>query len=539
MRGFSRVILLSILTFAVPVCGEAKGKENGNSLDTNKVEAAAKKEGFKLDTFLTVKDNVAVDAVLLPPKVVQQLFGKEVSKTYAVVHLTVSNRSPEAALIVHSIFIDFSRWLLANIDDRTSEESTDDVAWRAYSEKYHVSSVESRIVRGQMLQAQPWTVRNITVRALRLLGALAAAYQFKIHDQDWIRGIAAFNGNLIPGVETFWPDSTVDRISRLADLGFHVNTIVPKESSSILMAFFPMDRFISPGLKKIFLKSPAVFFTPMSFIFDKQMKDTLGVVFSQIGGFQTKLNTLQERCLQYAAEGKELSKEDQLLKKFLDRLSMDSVRIVVGGTMTVDVGEVPASIADVIAEGGNDLAATWAEAGEKTATISGRCFSGGKPLIPEAEKLGISDLAIVAGSLSDRHMQIKFKLNKRVDPDSEIKVQVIKERKDKPTIESMVFPWRVSYTLTPLGISNRPTIEGDSIVIKGAGFFNTSDHPLIVELLNEKGEPLNVKAERVTREKYDKITIDTKNLDGFAKGKWMVRISRGKESQDSERFEKQ
>ncbi len=507
-------------------------------------------EGFPLRTVLTVNDNVSVDAVLLSPKIVQSLFGKEVSKTYAVIHLTVSNRSPDAALIVHSIFIDFSQWLLAgggtDVGCSTVKAGKDDrvdgkAGWRAYSEKFHVSCVESRIVRGQMLQAQPWTIRNVTIRALRLLGSLAAAYQFKIHDQDWIKGIAAFNGNLIPGVEAFWPDSTVDRISRLADLGFHTNTVVPKETSAILLAFFPMDRFISPGMKKIFLKSPAVFFSPMSFLVDKELKKSLGLLFSEDKGFKEKLEHLQKNCLLFAADETKLGPDDKLLKIFLDRLSLDSISIVVGGAMTLDAGEVPASISGVIADGGNDVTSNWAEAGNKAATLYGRCFSGGKPLVLEAEKFGISGLDIEAGSLTDRSMRIKYHLSRRIDPLQVIRVQVVKERKDKPAIESMEYHWQADYTLTPLGISKRPTHEGGTIILEGAGFLNSDNHPLKVELLKIGPEAKTgscvVETRRVTKKGNDTMAIDTRNLEGFGAGTWKVRVSRGVESTDSEPFE--
>ena len=42
-----------------------------------------------------------------------KVFGRELGKKYGVFLLTISNHSADAALIVHSIFIDYSQWSLA------------------------------------------------------------------------------------------------------------------------------------------------------------------------------------------------------------------------------------------------------------------------------------------------------------------------------------------------------------------------------------------------------------------------------------------
>src|SRR5689334_12802404 len=62
---------------------------------------------------LNVQDNVSIEAVLLPARVCQEVFGKEISRNYAAVEVTVSNRNHDAAMIVHSIFIDYSDWALS------------------------------------------------------------------------------------------------------------------------------------------------------------------------------------------------------------------------------------------------------------------------------------------------------------------------------------------------------------------------------------------------------------------------------------------
>ena len=73
---------------------------------------AANAEGFPLAAE-TVADNVSVEAVLLPAEVCKRVFGKEIAENFAAVELTISNRSSKDALILHSVFIDYSQWALS------------------------------------------------------------------------------------------------------------------------------------------------------------------------------------------------------------------------------------------------------------------------------------------------------------------------------------------------------------------------------------------------------------------------------------------
>ena len=67
------------------------------------------------------------------------------------------------------------------------------------------------------------------------------------------------------------PIATVEPLNRVSDLGFRTNKLVPKESSEVIVCFFPIDRFLTPGFRNLFLKSPAVFFAPLSMLADKEM----------------------------------------------------------------------------------------------------------------------------------------------------------------------------------------------------------------------------------------------------------------------------
>src|SRR5881394_8015 len=76
-----------------------------------------------------------------------------------------------------------------------------------------------------------------------------------------------------PGVRT------VEQLNRVSDFGFHSPQLVSKQGSQVIVCFFPIDRFLTPGFRKLFLKSPALFFAPLQMLFDKtseaDVKDAL------------------------------------------------------------------------------------------------------------------------------------------------------------------------------------------------------------------------------------------------------------------------
>jgi len=151
------------------------------------------------------------------------------------VELIVSNRSRDAALVVHSIFLDYSQWLLSGTSNRTipacpppaergkTAQSGAQTAttlpecvnrqesWQAYSQPNQIAATEYRIPRGQLLDAQQWSARNLAVRGLETLGSLAAGYVFAFKEPGIAKGVAAFNGNFLPAFRYLFPDSAYVR----------------------------------------------------------------------------------------------------------------------------------------------------------------------------------------------------------------------------------------------------------------------------------------------------------------------------------------
>src|ERR1700729_2216286 len=115
-RSPKRKAFLLICGFVLSVANAlSAAAEDKNTTPATTAVADAAQKGFKLSntTSTDVTGNISVDATLIPASIAKTVFGKEVSNNYAVIELTVSNRSSDDAFIVHTIFIDYSQWLLS------------------------------------------------------------------------------------------------------------------------------------------------------------------------------------------------------------------------------------------------------------------------------------------------------------------------------------------------------------------------------------------------------------------------------------------
>jgi hypothetical protein len=120
---------------------------------------------------------------------------KEIADNYAAVELTISNRSQDESLIVHSVFIDYSQWALSGSQYLAGNKGGNPLqSWQAETVPNQISSVEYRVARGELLDAQPWTTRNWVMRLLQAAGAVASAYSVSLSEQGIIRGISASAG---------------------------------------------------------------------------------------------------------------------------------------------------------------------------------------------------------------------------------------------------------------------------------------------------------------------------------------------------------
>jgi hypothetical protein len=364
-----------------------------SAVDAQKLRDA-QNQGFAMAADAELGGNATIEAVLLPATISKALFGNAIANQYAVIELTISNKSHDAAIIVHSIFIDYSDWLLSGTAHAMaaaglpaqSEESTI---------PSQIASVEYRIARGQALDAQTWTRRNWTMRALQFLGVVATGSEFAFKEVGIVKGIGAFTGQLIPASQALWPDGSVAQLDRISDFGFRANKVIPKEASDIVVAFFPLDRFITPELKNLFLKSPAVFFVPAAALVDKKARGKIiGVLQNLIGASQVRSDESVESLL-----------SNSKIKGLLDGLSLSKIRVRVGGTLSIDADTVPARLDSVIFD---NPTLPWDGKTPITGVAQGVLLSNGRLGISESKQFGIQVQAVADRSTDE---QLRFTLN--------------------------------------------------------------------------------------------------------------------------------
>ncbi len=457
MKGRSMTKKNGVVCLALLLAGSIAGLAqvmpvvSGNAVDQQKLRDAAS-EGIPLGT--VHNPQVRVEAVLLPERVCRRVFGKEISQNYVAVELTVSNKTHDAAFLIHSVFIDYGDWLLSGSPQsiaRFTQASSAPVpaqqdpggpftqASRApvpaqpdpgglYSNSAtQVASVEYRVVRGEALDAQQWTSRNWTMRALTLAGVLATGSEFAFKEQNITKAISQFTGQVVPGAATFWPDGTVPQLDRISDFGFRTNKVIPKEGADIVVGFFPLDRFITPTLKKIFLKSPALFFMPAAAFVDpktdRRLKEMMTKLLPSSAGTAPTLTAILA-----TREGKAM----------LDGISLNNVRVWVSGIMAVDVDTIPARIDSITFDGTPD----WTKSGTITGVIHGALLTNGQPAI--AEDLKLDPKAVTAGS-TDTELHFSLTLPEGGVPGCTLTFHVTKS-KDSKTADSNSRPFTVPGT---------------------------------------------------------------------------------------------
>jgi hypothetical protein len=423
-------IALLFLALLISGQGQVSPMASGSAVDQQKLKDAASK-GFRLEG-ASIGPQVHIEAVLLPAAICRHVFGKEIAENYVAIELTVSNKNHDAAFLIHSVLIDYEDWLMSGspqalaryaatvsggpIEPDARRRRTE--AFQASTLENQVASVEYRVVRGEALDAQQWSSRNWTMRALQLAGVLATGSEFAFKEQGIIKAIGAFTGQGIPAANVFWPDGTVPQLDRISDFGFRTNKVIPKESADIVVAFFPIDRFIAPSLKKIFLKSPAVFFTPGSIFTDPKVDPQLRRILNNLleNPEDAPLN-LQKTLAQ--AKGRAI----------LEGISLNNVRVSVGGIMVVDADTIPARIDSISFDGTPD----WSKAGKITGAIHGSLLSGAQPAVMEDLKLNPQP---VADNSTDTELHFTLSVPEGGVPDCTALHFHVTKSKDSKTTDS-------------------------------------------------------------------------------------------------------
>jgi hypothetical protein len=518
---------------------------------TQNTQALDKAEGVPLQAKATVQSSVGVTAVLLTQPAVGRLFGKEIANTYAVAQLTVSNRSADAAFVIHSAYIDISNWALSGGTSGFVLNTSDDYV-RGNS-PHRIVSVESRIARGQSLDAQQWTARNWTIRILTLVGSLAAGYSFSVNEIGIAKGIAAFNGTLVPGVAMAWPDGLVAQQNRISDFGYQTNKVIGKQSADVIVCFFPINMFLSPTLRQEFLKFPGLFLSPYQILFGdkhKEIRNVLGITdnyaeqlrkllpcYSRARGASTSASAearpelsetlkknLDDSCRSQFAEP--ASQDYLILLDYIGRFGLQNIGVYVDGIMTVDIDTVPASIDQVEFDADASKADFWIVSGVRMGTLQCRFCANGQVSILEADKLGLTDVTTVTQGSDDRKLKFSFRITKPVETGQSLTFVITKKpvdpKKTGQEVKSTPFVYTVNYITGAPSVA-KVAVADKKVTVTGSGFLNTKANPLSVTLHSEaNGKDVSVALPE--GQAADKLTFD---LPSLPPGCWSVHVKVG------------
>ena len=582
---------LALMSLLVTLCfsSVALAQPEPDAKSKKLLEQAAK-NARELTSEITVNGSVHVQAVLIPRVDSERIFGKEIANNYAVIQLSVGNKSPAAALIIHGVFIDYHDWPLSGVPPSEFLHRSNTNKYQASSVPSQVASEEYRVVRGQLLDAQNHTFRNQFMRWLTLAGNLAGAFTFSLNEEGIIKGIAAATGVGIPGLATAWPDRTVEQINRVSDLGFRANKLVPKESSEIIVCFFPIDRFLTPGFRKLFLKSPALFFAPLTMLVDKAIEsDARSLVGDLVRGTGMTFDDLKaampcymnirhpqadrigyDVCL--AQMGLEVFKDPATNKEslraiiardargniklnnvgkpqvdpgfykflaleFIGNVSLNRVTVTVDGTMAIDVKAVAAGIDEVVI----DKVAACGDAGDeclwtntdvaggvRTGVIRGAYLKGGQVKLAEAEKLTITDLTTIDEGSTDNELRFSFKLNAPVENQTKLHFTVEKPASIPDARPLVSNTWEQVVAFSPSASAISSVIVD---VVSAPTKLTVKGKgfrvpPLVVSLLPQTGKSVTVTPTAVTDTSFD-VVLPT-GADKLQAGCWQVQVKAGK-----------
>lgn len=577
-------------SFVLALCfGGAALAQPGAARDDRMLQQAAR-NGRELQTQITVNQHVKAQAVLIPRVDARRIFGKEIADNYAVIEVNVGNKSPDAALIIHGIFIDYSHWALNGTPSQSPNMAASllrqprDV-FEATTLPNQIASEEYRVVRGQLLDAQLRTPRNWTMRLLTFAGNLAGAYAFSIKEQGILKGLNAFSGVFVPGVREVWPDSTIDQLNRVSDFGFQSNKVIPREGSEVIVCFFPIDRFLTPGFKRLFQRSPALFFSPHQMLVDRRLTGEAEQLIKDIDpalsvaqlrqALPCYLRVVQEMrfgssdgdtsmagLMSQSADklcrtsfgltdktdagGKRVGLEisnPTLFKTFvaldfLSQMSLNTVSVKIDGVMTVETTTVAGKVEEVtfdeVANCGDDQSPCfWADPsaadGHRTGIVRGSYLTGGSVVITNAERLGIKELKVESEGASDQALPFSFKLTEPIDPGTLLQFVVTKSHvgpggSSARSINSLPRDYRVGFQPAAPTVSGVKR-DGRKLTVSGTNFHNTETYPLLVKLRSPGGEEVEVEPAAGATSKQFEVAVPD---DAEPAGCWTVRVSLGK-----------
>lgn len=189
-------------------------------------QASAQAQPAPTPTPPSQKRDISISKSVMDPRNVADIFGKRVSRRYIAVQITISNRNPDFQYLIHDV-----RLGVEDIYLDTSLKPRKD---------YFPTSEDKTLIRGVAEKGQIYDPSNFILRALRATGNIAASViGIASVGPAYAPTVAMFNGPVLTSYRDVFPDMTINQMNRLNDSAYAANTLVPKQSSKVLVAFLP------------------------------------------------------------------------------------------------------------------------------------------------------------------------------------------------------------------------------------------------------------------------------------------------------------
>jgi hypothetical protein len=209
-----------------------------------------------------------------------------------------------------------------------------------------------------------------------------------------------------------------------------------------------------------------VFFSPPTMLVDPKVRDKLIPIlqnFVDVSGFgkqQSKATGPPQNFLAKAAAADcSASPLPDGCKDYeiLSQASLNTVRVLVGGIMTVDVNNIPAKIdsVDVDVPASSTAADVWKTPGAITGSIRGSFLSGGQPSVAESNI--VENVTAVQDGSTDKVLHFKLTLKAAAASPQKLTFKVTKKNSQGGTVDSSPFPYEIP---APTPSTSSPTATG-------------------------------------------------------------------------------
>ncbi len=244
--------------------------------------------------------SVAAFMSIIPPRLVDDMFGHRLSRRYLAIQVTIVNENKDRDLIINDISIDYSKIypnscrqspVQSEPNQQLSQQAQADIealynsvpqvkntsqisALLAMTQNADLfqgsstrrmnceaSSNDLSVLRGVAERGQAQDPRNYSYRIMQAIGIVGGGLTGVAGLGDVLpKAVAAYNGPGLAAFVTLFPDFTVNQMNRLSDSAYSANTVVPKGRSKVVVAFIPLALLLSSRDMKPFRNDPYEYF---------------------------------------------------------------------------------------------------------------------------------------------------------------------------------------------------------------------------------------------------------------------------------------